>query len=278
LEISSKEEFEAKFNFYLASQQSLLTEEFIDEYSDQLYWYYISQYQDLSETFIEKHIHDVDFGCICIYQKLSEAFIEKYIDHVGWACAIAYQALSEEFLEKHGDVISWDLAAKYQNLSESCRKKHNLEIPKDNWLYASKEDKIAAIKANMNYEVIDDSYIIAYKAIRPDDYSFQSFRYKYLSGNYYESNCDCNIKEDNSFGLAAWDKACAIAYGKAKSTDIPFCLLKNLKSKFKIIKVKILINDIGAITKNGKIRCRKFFVLGECKSIFRKMIDFFTIG
>jgi hypothetical protein len=94
------------------------------------------------------------------------------------------------------------------------------------------KDKISYIKGRTNYEIIDDSYIVAYKAIQQNNYSFFNYKYKYLVGNSYESSCDCNLVVDSSFGLAAWNKDMAINYG-------------SIFDDFKLIKVKIFIDDIG---------------------------------
>ncbi|MFA5600687.1 MAG: hypothetical protein WDA06_08850, partial [Phenylobacterium sp.] len=72
----------------------------------------------------------------------------------------------------------------------------------------------------------------------------------YEIGKTYKSHCDCNLTNENSFGLSAWTKKEALEY----------------YPKGKLLKVKIDIKDIGAIVHNGnKIRCFKFEVLEEIK-------------
>jgi hypothetical protein len=96
---------------------------------------------------------------------------------------------------------------------------------------------------------MDGDFIIAYKGILSDDYSAFNFQYKYEVGNIYESHCNCNNEEENSFGLSAW------TLEKAKE----YC-------NQKIIKVKIHISDIGALVHDcHKIRCFKFEVLEVVK-------------
>jgi hypothetical protein len=115
-------------------------------------------------------------------------------------------------------------------------------------LYVSKEEKLKYIKENTSYEVFDD-YIIAYKSCRSDRYSKFNFQYKYEVGCVYESNCDCNLDNKNSFGLSAWTREGALEYCNEK-----------------LLKVKINIEDIGAIVrKESKIRCFKLEVLEEIK-------------
>jgi len=152
--------------------------------------------------------------------------VEKFSDKVNWYNISMYQKLSEEFIEKFSD---------------------KLTLNKNSWLYTSTKTKLDYIKSKTNYEVIDDSYIIVYKGIRSNNYSKFNFQYKYEVGNIYTSHCDCNLDNENSFGLSAW------TLEKAKE----YC-------NEKVIKVKIFIKDIGAIVHEGnKIRCSKFTVLEE---------------
>ncbi len=140
-----------------------------------------------------------------------------------------YQKISEEF-------------------SEEFRKEFYIAIQENNWLYCSKEDKLKYIKENTDYKVIDDEYIIAYKSVRRNRYSCYNFQYQYLDGETYSSHCDCNIKNDSSFGLSAWTIEGA----------------KDYYSKGTILKVKIAIDKIGAIVHhNQKIRCFELTVIGE---------------
>ena len=143
----------------------------------------------------------------------------------------------------------WDYISKYQTLSEEFIEKHNLKISKSCWLYKTKKEKLNYVKKNTNYEIIDNNYIIAYKSVRKDYKSvYFPAKYKYEIGKTYESNCDCNIDEEDSFGLSAWTKKGALDY----------------YDKGRLLLVKINIEDIGAIVhNNNKIRCFKLTILEE---------------
>jgi len=235
-------------NWNYISKYQKLSEKFIEKHSDKVNWYDISKYQKLSEQFIEKHSDKVDWYYISSYQKLSEKFIEKYSDKVDWNYISEYQNLSETFIEKHFDKVDWYYISIYQKLSEKFIEKHNLTIPKTCWLYKTKEEKLEYIRDNTNYEVIDNQYIIAYKSTRIDGTSVFNNQYQYKSGKTYESHCDCNINNENSFGLSAWTKEKALEY----------------YSNGKLFKVKIDINDIGCfVQEDGKIRCWKLTILEE---------------
>jgi hypothetical protein len=116
-------------------------------------------------------------------------------------------------------------------------------------LYKTKEEKLLYIKENTNYEVVNDEYIIAYKSCLSDGSSKFDKRYVYEEGKTYESHCNCDVDEENSFGLSAWTKEKAIEYCNEK-----------------LFKVKINIEDIGAIVHdNRKIRCFRQTILEEVK-------------
>ena len=155
--------------------------------------------------------------------------------------------MTESFIEKYQDQVDWNYISKYQKLSIEFRKKYHLQIGKDNWLYQPDNYKLEKLKECGLYEIIDNKYIIAYKGIRSNNYSRYNFQYFYEIGKEYESNCDCDIDHENSFGLSAWTLKGAKEYCNKK-----------------IIKVQIAIKDLGAIVHSGnKLRCFKFKVLGE---------------
>jgi len=240
-----------KTDWKYISQCQTLSEKFIEKFKDEICWNSISQCQTLSEEFIEKYKDKIDWYYISIYQTLSEKFIEKYKDTVNWPYISVYQILSEKFIEKYKDKVDWLNILKYQKLSKEFIEKHNLEIPKSCWLYKTKKEKLNYIKKNTNYKVINNEYIIAYKSVRKDYKSvFFPNKYKYEIGKTYESNCNCNVNEDNSFGLSAWSEQEALDY----------------HSTGKLLLVKINIENIGAIVYNNKIRCFKLTILEEVEN------------
>ena len=233
------------------SEYQKLSESFIEKHSDKVIWYYISYYQNLSEDFIEKFSDKVDLNSISRCQKLSEDFIEKYSNKVYWFSISEYQILSEQFIEKYLDKIDLYYISRYQKLSKSFIKKHNLYISKYNWNYKTNEEKLDLIKKCNKYEIINNEFVIAYKSVR-DDYRsvHKSNFYKYEINKFYESHCDCNSDNENSFGLSAWTKEKALEY----------------YPEGKLLKVKIHINDIGCLVKykyKYKLRCKRFQIIEE---------------
>ena len=242
-------EFKDEVDWDFISKYQKLSEEFIERNKDLVDWYYISLYQNLSKEFIERNKDLVNWNLISMSQKLSEEFIQRNKDLVDWDCISRYQKLSEEFIERNKDLVYWDWISTCQKLNEEFIKKHNLKISENNWNYKSKEYKLNYIKENTSYEVIDGEYIIAYKSVRSDNYSAFNFQYKYEIGETYYSHCDCNIDEENSFGLSSWMKEEALGYYDTG----------------KLLKVQIPIESIGAIVHNNKkIRSYGLTVLEEC--------------
>jgi hypothetical protein len=230
-----------------------LSEDFIREFKDKISWYGISWYgisrhQVLSEDFIREFKNEVDWNYMCKYQTLSGDFIREFQDKVNWGLISKYQTLSEDFIREFKDRVDWKGISTYQKLSKQFKEEFNLEIPTDCWIYKPVFFKKKYIRKHTNYQITDD-YITAYKSIKSDNRSvFFPTRYKYEVGKEYTSNCDCNVNEENSFGLSAWTREGALNY----------------YFKGKLLKVKIAIKDIGAIVReSNKIRCTRLKVLEE---------------
>ena len=221
-----------------------------EEFSDKVYWSRISIYQKLSEEFIREFADRVVWEYISRYQKLSEEFIREFSDKVDWSYISECQKLSEEFIREFAEKVDWEYISSNQKLSESFIKEYKLTIPESNWLYKTKEEKLSYLKEHCNgiYEIVDDNYVVAYKSTRVDGYSTFNFQYQYKEGEVYESHCDCNIDNENSFGLSVWTKEQALEH----------------YNEGKLFKVYINIGDIGAIVHNNKkIRCSKLTIVSE---------------
>jgi len=199
-------------------------------------------------SFIRKFKTSVNWDYISEYQKLSEPFIKEFKDSVNWYYISSSQKLSEPFIKEFKDSVNWDYISRYQKLSEPFIKEFDIEIPTTNWLYKTKEEKLEYLKRINIYKIINNEYLIAYKSIRSDSYSVFNFQYLYEVGKTYEAHCDYNINNDYSFGLSAWTKEKALNY----------------YSDGKLLKVRINIEDLGAVVHDGnKLRCSKLTVLEE---------------
>jgi hypothetical protein len=142
--------------------------------------------------------------------------------------------------------MSWKLIGEYQILSESFIKKHKIAISDDNWLYKSGDEKLELVKKAKSYEIKGD-FVFAYKSVDKQSRSvYMPAKYKYIVGETYESICDYNADNFDSFGLSAWTKKGALNYHPEDN----------------LLVVRIHKDDIGCLTREySKIRCRKFTVV-----------------
>ena len=263
-------DFQDMVDWYMVSTYQKLSETFIREFKGMVNWYSVTERQKLSEKFLEElvdfeEIRELEnreknnrdeqyisliWRNISRHQKLSIDFIRRFKDKLYWYYISINQKLSENFIREFRDRVYWSCIPKYQKLTPEFIKEFRLEIPSSNWLYKSKEEKLNCIKNNTEYKIIDNKYIIAYKSTRYDGYSVYNFQYKYEVGKTYESSCNPNDDQSNSFGLSAWTREKALNY----------------YSKGKLFKVRICIDDLGCIVKySHKIRCFKLKILEEIK-------------
>jgi len=239
----------------LDMQHKPSSEEFIREFEDKVDWEWISQYQKLSEEFIREFEDKVYWSWISEYQKLSEEFIREFKDEVDWYRVSVYQKLSKEFIREFKDEVDWECISRYQKLSEGFIREFKLNINHEtSWLYKTEKQKLAYIRKRQLHKIYklskDKRHLYAYKSVRSDGNSVFNFQYNYQPGQEYESHCDCNTNDANSFGLSAWTKDKALDY----------------YNKGKLMRVKIAIKDIGCFAQNNqKIRCHRLTVVEEVK-------------
>jgi hypothetical protein len=89
------------------SEKSILSEEFIREFKDDVIWYLISKNQKLSEDFIREFEDFVDWDYISMHQKLSEDFIREFQHMLSWYAISSYQMISENFIREFHNEVNW---------------------------------------------------------------------------------------------------------------------------------------------------------------------------
>ena len=205
--------------------------DFDTKFLDRVYWSGISRNQKLSEKFIERFADRVDWSWISCNQKLSEKFIERFADRVYWSGISCNQKLTRAFRNRFASKLS---------IPDSSQ----------NTMYW-KTRQLKSLVNGSPYKIINDEYIIAWKAICVDRTSLYNKLYTYEKGKVYTAHCDCSLTNDSSFGLSAWTKRHAEEYGRSTG------------QKFRLVRVKITIKDLGVIlpNHNWKIRARRMEVL-----------------
>ncbi len=216
-------------NFQKIVKTQILSEDFILKFIPQIekqnLWCTVLRYQSLSERFIEENLldkSDIIWSCICMYQTLSESFMRKYPKKVDFGILPYYQKLSDEFL--------WDFGI----------------IKPRIWLYATKEEKLTALKTSKNFRIVDDDYFFAYKTTRKLGVGSNPPYFKYEVGKTYERKCTCcGIHDDDMLGLYVRPIQYYLSYDHDGE----------------IYEVKVNIDDLGIFMNKNLIKCSKFEVV-----------------
>ncbi len=112
------EEYKEDIDWRCVSIFIPMSEAFIERFADRVHWVKISIYQKLPERFIRKFRNSVEWDAICIHQQLSEAFMVEFKDSINWELASRYQNMSEEFIRKYHEYVQWPILLQYKTLSE----------------------------------------------------------------------------------------------------------------------------------------------------------------
>lgn len=103
------EEYKEEIDWTKLLKKVMLTEEQIEKYSDYIIWKNVFLYQQVSEQFIEKYIDKLEnFDWVCAHRDLSIEFVEKYKNRIHWNF-IAQNNLSKKFLYAFSGYINWTL-------------------------------------------------------------------------------------------------------------------------------------------------------------------------
>ena len=239
-----------RLDWWWISAHQKLSEPFMERHAERLDWWWISAHQKLSEPFMERHAERLNWGWISARQVLSEPFMDRHAERLDWWSISHYQVLSEPFMDRHAERLDWFYISRHHRLSEPFIEKHVERLPENlrenNWLYADREAKIRHIREKApEFSIQEDElgpFILAWKATRSGGRSDFDPSIVYAMGETREARCDCRMDENNSFGLSAWTEEGA----------------KSFIPGGELYRVKIYIDDIGAMVHDGKkIRCRR---------------------
>ena len=239
-----------RLNWWWVSANQTLSEPFMDRHAERLDWRGISRYQVLSEPFMDRHAERLDWRGISRYQRLSEPLMDRHAKRLDWFYISRYQVLSEPLMDRHAERLDWFYISRHHRLSDAIIEKHADKLPENlrenNWLYADRQEKIRHIRERApEFSIQEDEhgpFILAWKATHSGGRSDFDPALHYAVGETHEARCDCRMDEKNSFGLSAWTEEGAREF-------IP---------GGELYRVKIYIDDIGAMVHDGKkIRCRR---------------------
>lgn len=88
-----------KFSYY--ASQYTLSEDFIEEFKDNIIWELVCQYSFLSEKLIVKYEKYIDWYAISRFQKLSLNLIEKYEKNINWYGLVNNPNLTQDIIRKY---------------------------------------------------------------------------------------------------------------------------------------------------------------------------------
>jgi hypothetical protein len=109
------------------SENKILTEEFIREFSGYLNWSAICIYQELSEDFIREFKDKVYWYSIFKNQNLSRGFIYDFLPKVNWLAISSSKHLTDDLIIEFQDKISWELHFIHRESSFNIIKKFILK-------------------------------------------------------------------------------------------------------------------------------------------------------
>lgn len=146
---------------YYNKYKSVIPEEFMHKYAENLPFYVIIQYQEIPEKFIENHIKYFALSICADYQQFSENFLELFADLIGWEKISKCQFMTEKFMLKHVSVINWDKACKLNNELPLSVLKAADEKDLLNWEIVSKtqllsEESIEMFKDKIHFGLLDE--------------------------------------------------------------------------------------------------------------------------
>jgi hypothetical protein len=100
------------------SMYQKLSEDFMDEYKDELIWIFVSINQTMSEKFIREHQKYIDFSYLPYYQDISLSLIKDLMktEKVSWKNISEYYPLKEAFILEYYEYLDKDLLKKNRAL------------------------------------------------------------------------------------------------------------------------------------------------------------------
>lgn len=211
------------------SMYEKINEEFILDFYGYVQWPYIYKYTTLSENFIDESCRDYfRWEYIVKFQQLSEQYMTKYKSKLNFELVWRHQKYSEHFIKENINLVNWDTVSYITKITDPELVQY---IRKDNnWLYLSDTLKLSLIKKS--YEIVtinEKKYVDCFKVVRSDYSSIYSPHVKFNKlYSYYETVCDFNYNNNNSYGFSGW------TYGK-------YCNFARNKKivNFKILKIRI---------------------------------------
>jgi len=109
-----------------------VSEDFINEFRDQIDWEHLILTQTLSEDFIENNLDKIEIQLLFSFHTLSEDFLLTYASEERlWTILSLKQKLSQEFIERNADKVDWSALsynASLKNVKDETLLKHKSKL------------------------------------------------------------------------------------------------------------------------------------------------------
>ena len=247
-----------------------LPNDFLREFINKIDWLYAYKYQQLPDDLLESTGYELTkWNIIVKFQKLSEEFIEKHAKKLNWNLVWRYQKYSEKFILKHFANANWDIISYTIKIHSPLLKQY--VKTSNNWLYLSEELRLKLISKNYKVVTIESKkFVECFKAVRNDDTSIYAPHLKFDKRDYtYETTCDYNYNNSNSFGFGCWTYEEAKSFALNKKIHnykilkilVPFescCWTGNFKSNCNFPQFDITLPQYGYV---GKLRSSEFQII-----------------
>lgn len=260
-----------------------LSTEFIVEFSWALVWPYVYKYQNLSNEILEKTYYDINkWKYVSKYQRLSENFILKYKDKLKLDLIWTNQYYTEKLIKDLFDYVDWNIVSYTVKITDP----ELLEYvnKNNNWLYLSNDLRTKLISKSYNIVTIENErFVECYKSVRSDYSSIYAPHVRYDKMHYwYETACDYNYNNYNSFGFGGWTYEDAKNFAQNKKIE-GFKILKILipfesccwTGNFNLDKGFSSVSFSSILIKppyqyGEKIRCSKFKIINSDLPVVKK--------
>ena len=186
------EYFVNKYFNYFINNGKLLTELlmynkfseiFIRKHLDKVELPIIGITQDLSEDFIEEYGDEIGWDKISKFQKLSELFIIKHKDKLDWVSIINKQELSDEFIEDNISLFKNGIINKNKNIKSKTRV-YNFNLPDDlrEYLKEKSDENKSTISQEIVNLILDDKNTVRGSIRRDSSSKLEIVNYWIKSG------------------------------------------------------------------------------------------------
>lgn len=194
-----------QMSMYTKVNTDSLPETFLRQFVNYINWLHAYKYQKIPEDLLESTGYElIKWDIIVKFQSLTEEFMEKHIKKLKFELILRYQKYSENFILKHFTLSNWNIISYTIKITNPQLKPYVKK--ENNWLYLCEELRLKLISTHYNIVTIEGKkYIECFKAVRNNYTSIYAPHLKFNKRDFdYETVCDYNYNNFNSYGFGCW--------------------------------------------------------------------------